>query len=138
MLQKIDISTKKNDVYDITKAVCDCVRDSGVQEGTCVLYTAHTTASLCVTSKMDPAGFDDLTDEINRLIPTRIDFKHQFDTPSDASGHIKSSLIGVSLTFIITEGKLLLGGSQGIYFLEHDGPRKRSYYVKVIGDKNEN
>ncbi len=138
MLQKFDITTEKDDIHDITVAVCDCVRNSGVQEGICVLYTAHTTSSLCVTSKMDPAGFDDLRDEINRLIPTRIDFKHQFDTPSDAAGHIKSSLIGVSLFFIITGGKLLLGGSQGIYFLEHDGPRKRSYYVKVISDSNEN
>ncbi|MGN0242847.1 MAG: secondary thiamine-phosphate synthase enzyme YjbQ [Lachnospiraceae bacterium] len=132
MLQKFNISTQKDDVFDITEEVRKYANESGVQEGIVVVYTAHTTASICVTSKMDPAGFDDLRDEINRLIPTRIDFKHQFDTPSDAAGHIKSSLIGVSMTFIITGGKLLLGGSQGIYFLEHDGPRKRSYFVKVI------
>ena len=132
MLQKFNISTQKDDVFDITEEVRKYANESGVQEGIVVVYTAHTTASICVTSKMDPDGFDDLRDEINRLIPTRIDFKHQFDTPSDAAGHIKSSLIGVSMTFIITGGKLLLGGSQGIYFLEHDGPRKRSYYVKVI------
>lgn len=132
MLQQFHISTQKDDVFDITENVRAYANNSGVQEGVAVVYTAHTTASICVTSKMDPAGFDDLRDEVNRLIPTRIDFKHQFDTPSDAAGHIKSSLIGVSMTFIITGGKLLLGGSQGIYFLEHDGPRKRSYYVKVI------
>ncbi len=132
MLQKFDISTQKDDVYDITENVRTYANESGIQEGICVVYTAHTTASICVTSKMDPAGFDDLRDEVNRLIPTRIDFKHQFDTPSDAAGHIKSSLIGVSMTFIITGGKLLLGGSQGIYFLEHDGPRKRSYFVKLM------
>ena len=132
MLKKFDISTLKDDVFDITEEVRKYANESGIQEGIAVVYTAHTTASICVTSKMDPAGFDDLRDEINRLIPTRIDFKHQFDTPSDAAGHIKSSLIGVSMTFIITGGKLLLGGSQGIYFLEHDGPRKRSYYVKVM------
>lgn len=132
MLQKFNISTQKDDVFDITEEVRKYANESGIQEGIVVVYTAHTTASICVTSKMDPAGFDDLRDEVNRLIPTRIDFKHQFDTPSDAAGHIKSSLIGVSMTFIITGGKLLLGGSQGIYFLEHDGPRKRSYYVKVI------
>ena len=83
---------------------------------------------------MDPAGFDDLRDEINRLIPTRIDFKHQFDTPSDAAGHVKSALIGVTMSLIVTRGELLLGSSQGLYFLEFDGPRNRSYYVKVIAD----
>ena len=39
-------------------------------------------------------------------------------------------------TFVIVHnGKLLLGGSQGIYFLEFDGPRNREFYVKVVEDK---
>ncbi len=134
MLKKFNISTKKDDVYDITESVREYVNQSGVEEGTCIVYTAHTTAGLCATSKMDPAGFDDLRDEINRLIPTRIDFKHQFDTPSDAAGHVKSALIGVTMSLIVTRGELLLGSSQGLYFLEFDGPRNRSYYVKVIAD----
>ncbi|MCQ2413019.1 MAG: secondary thiamine-phosphate synthase enzyme YjbQ [Sphaerochaetaceae bacterium] len=134
MIKKVCIETQKNDVFDITEEVKRIVAESGIQEGTCILYTPHTTASLGITSKMDPAGFEDLKDEINRLIPTRIDFKHMFDTPSDAAGHIKSTLFGVSLTFIVTGGKLLLGGSQGIYFLEFDGPRSRNYLVKVVAD----
>ena len=40
--------------------------------------------------------------------------------------------IGKSVRLIVEEGKLLLGGSQGIFFLEFDGPRQRKYYVKVI------
>lgn len=108
------------------------MEESGVKEGTCVVYTPHTTAAIVVTSRMDPDGFDDLRDEVNRLIPTRVDFKHQFDTPSDAAGHIKCTLLGVTMTFIVTEGKLLLGGSQGIFFEEFDGPRNRNYFVKVV------
>ncbi len=131
MLQKFDIATKMGDICEITADVKKCVEDSGITEGLCVVYTPHTTAAIVVTSRMDPDGFDDLRDEVNRLIPTRIDFKHQFDTPSDAAGHIKCTLLGVSMTFIVTEGKLLLGGSQGIFFEEFDGPRKRNYYVKV-------
>ena len=76
-----------------------------------------------------------MQDEICRLIPTRIDFKHQHDTPTDAAGHVKCSLLGVSIPLIIDGGKLVLGGSQGIFFLEFDGPRKRKYYVKLISDK---
>lgn len=97
----------------------------------------HTTAGLTITSFWDPNGFLDLQDEICRLIPTRIDFKHQHDTPQDAAGHVKSSLIGVNLTIPIHQGKLLLGHSQGIYFLEFDGPRKREYFVKVQADGSE-
>ena len=45
---------------------------------------------------------------------------------------MKSSLVGTSMSFIVTGGRLLLGGSQGIYFLEFDGPRNREYFVKVL------
>lgn len=134
MIKKFDLSTKLGDVYEITQDVKNYVEECGIEEGTCILFTPHTTASLAVTSRMDPDGFDDLRDEVNRLIPTRIDFKHQFDTPSDAAGHIKSTLLGVSMSFIVTGGKLMLGGSQGIFFLEFDGPRKRNYVVKVVKD----
>lgn len=132
MLKNFKIRTEHRDVYAITENVKETVKESGVQEGVCIIFTPHTTAGLTVTSFWDPAGFEDLQDEICRLIPTRIDFKHQFDTPQDAAGHVKSSLMGTSLSFIVTGGNLLLGGSQGIYFLEFDGPRNREYYVKVL------
>ena len=134
MLKKYKIQTKFDDVYDITPMVREVVAESGVQEGTCIVFNPHTTAALAVTSFWDPAGFEDLRDEICRLIPTRVDFKHQHDTPQDAAGHVKSALTGISLTFIVTEGKLYLGGSQGIYFLEFDGPRNRQFAVKVVSD----
>lgn len=134
LYRKIDIETKFNDVYDITQYVKDAVKESGVQEGTCIVYNPHTTAALAITSFWDPAGFEDLSDEICRLIPTRVDFKHQHDTPQDAAGHVKSALVGISQTFIIHEGKLDIGSSQGIYFLEFDGPRKRKFMIKVVED----
>ena len=134
MLKKYKIQTKFDDVYDITPMVREVVAESGVQEGTCIVFNPHTTAALAVTSFWDPAGFEDLRDEICRLIPTRVDFKHQHDTPQDAAGHVKSALTGISMTFIVTEGKLYLGGGQGIYFLEFDGPRNRQFAVKVVSD----
>ena len=92
-------------------------------------------SEMCIRDRFwDPNGFEDIQNEVCRLIPTRIDFKHQHDTPTDAAGHVKSTLIGVDLPLIIHDGKLLLGSSQGIYFLEFDGPRKRSFYVQVMGE----
>lgn len=134
MLANFKIQTKYNDVYDITSEVKKVVEESGVQEGICIVYNPHSTAGLAVYSPWDPAGFVDLDEEICRLIPTKVDFKHQHDTPQDAAGHVKSALLGVSGTFIIHEGKLLIGGSQAIYFLEFDGPRKREFYVKIQAD----
>lgn len=134
MLKKIKIETTHRDVFDVTPEVKKAVEESGVKEGTCIVFTPHTTAGLTITSFWDPNGFIDLQDEICRLIPTRIDFKHQHDTPQDAAGHVKSAIVGCSIPFIVHEGKLLLGSSQGIYFLEFDGPRKRQYYIKVQSD----
>ena len=134
MLKKTNIETQERDVVPITDDVKAFVEQSGVKEGICLITIPHTTAALTITSFWDPNGFLDLQDEICRLIPTRIDFKHQHDTPQDAAGHVKSSLIGASISLIIHEGKLLIGHSQGIYFLEFDGPRKREYFIKIQPD----
>lgn len=134
MLKHFCLNTEFRDVVPITEQVRSVVEESGVQEGICVIHTPHTTAGLTITSFWDPNGFLDLQDEICRLIPTRIDFKHQFDTPQDAAGHVKSSLIGTNMTLIVHEGKLLLGHSQGLFFMEFDGPRKREFFVKVQAD----
>lgn len=128
-----DIETDRNGLFEITEDVDRAVRESGVKEGSAVIFIPHSTAAVTVISKMDELGFEDIETEISRLVPTRIDFRHQFDTPSDAAGHIKSSLIGVSVTVMISGGKLCMGSSQGIFFFEFDGPRKRRFYVQTTG-----
>lgn len=134
LLKKFEVRTEFNQVLDITDKVMETVDASGVEEGTCIVYNPHSTAALATYSPWDPDGLDDLRDEIVRLVPTRIDFHHQHDTPQDAAGHFKSALLGVSMPLIVHEGKLLLGGSQHVYFLEFDGPRDRHYFVKVFSD----
>lgn len=134
VLKNFKLSTTYNEVRDITAQVKQTVEESGIREGICIVHNMHSTAGLAIFSPWDPNGFVDLDEEIRRLIPTRIDFKHQHDTPQDAAGHVKSALMGVTLTLIVHDGKLLVGGSQGIYFLEFDGPRNRNFYVKVVED----
>lgn len=132
MAEKIKFTTEKDGIVELTPQIKEIVKNAGVADGLCAVFTTHTTGGITVTSFWDPLGHADLQDEIRRLIPTRVDFKHQHDTPEDAAGHIKSSLIGCSLTFMVEDGELLLGHSQGIYFLEFDGPRNRECLVKVI------
>jgi len=132
--EKFTIKTGHNDVISLTETVKDFIKSTGIKKGQCIIFTPHTTAALTITSFWDPRGFEDIMDEIDRLIPTRINFKHQHDTPQDAAGHVKSTLIGVSLAIPINEGKLILGHSQGIYFLEFDGPRNREYSISVLGE----
>lgn len=130
-LKKFNIRTKYNDIVDITEQVKKTIEESGIEDGICLVYTGHSTAGMCTFSPWDPDGFLDLDHEIRRLVPTRVDFYHQHDTPQDAAGHIKSALFGVSETFIVNNNELVIGGSQHIYFLEFDGPRDREYTVFI-------
>jgi secondary thiamine-phosphate synthase enzyme len=133
-LRKLEIETTGNGAIEITSWLREIVAASGVAEGVCVVHVPHTTAGLSITSYADPLGHEDIHDDINRLIPTRIDFKHQHDTPQDAAGHIKSVLVGVNLTLIIASSKLLLGSSQGVFFNEFDGPRSRNVLAKCMSE----
>ena len=134
MIHEIKFNTKANDVLSLTEQIEAIVAESGVQEGICVVHIPHTTAGITITSKWDETDFTDIKTEMRRIVPTRVDFAHQFDTPEDCAGHIKSILIGPNMTLIVHEGKLLLGSSQGVFFLEFDGPRSRKCQVKVVAD----
>jgi secondary thiamine-phosphate synthase enzyme len=127
------LRTDGNRAFDITDDIGKAVAASGVREGIAVVSLPHTTASVGIISFPDPLGLIDVMDEVARLVPTRIDFKHQHDTPQDAAGHIKSTIIGTTMSLIVSGGALLLGHSQKVYFMEHDGPRQRQFHVQVIG-----
>ena len=136
MLKTILLQTQSGEsLVNITEELRVAVRESGIKEGICVVYVPHTTAALTVNSAMDPKTPMDIVDEVHRIVPTRVDFQHIYDTPADAAGHVKASLVGGDLTLIVTEGDLLLGGSQSVMFFEFDGPRSRKVVVRIMADK---
>lgn len=131
-MKKFELKTEDNGVHVITDEIRKIISESHIESGFCIIHCPHTTASLVITSYIDENGRLDLAEEFNRLVPCRYDFHHQNDTPTDAAGHVKTALVGTTLTAIVEQGTLLLGSSQGIMFLEYDGPRNRQVYVKVI------
>ena len=133
MLATIPIQTPPGEtLVDITGPVRETVRQMGVQSGLCAVVVPHTTAAVTINSSLDPTTPDDIINDLRRLVPTRVDFKHQYDTPADAAGHIKATLVGHSIMLVVEDGDLRLGGSQSILFYEFDGPRARRVQVKVI------
>lgn len=133
-METVSLATVYNGMHDVTKQVQDIVEKSGIQEGICVINCNHTTAGVIITSFWDKRGHVDFQEELDKMIPTRYDYRHTYDTPTDAAGHIKSALAGTGLTLIVHEGRAMLGSSQGVIFAEFDGPRARKFYVKVIAD----
>jgi secondary thiamine-phosphate synthase enzyme len=105
------------------------VTAAGVDEGICVLFTQHTTCGLTVNENADPDVQADMLGFLRKLIPQYFeDFRH-FEHNSDA--HIKTSLVGTSVTVPFAAGKLMLGRWQGIYLCEFDGPRDREVLITL-------
>lgn len=130
-MKSFDLKTQANGAYDITPEVQRAIGASGVESGIAVIALPHTTAGVCIISFPDPNTLEDVMDELARLVPTRVDFKHQHDPPQDAAGHIKSAIVGCTLSVLVDGGAAVLGHSQKIYFLEFDGPRARSVNLCV-------
>ncbi len=133
MYQTVTLETGVGDsLIDITNQVRTAVKKSGVQSGVCHLVVPHTTAAVTINSGLDPSTPQDIVADVRRLVPTRTDFHHIVDTPSDAAAHIKASLIGNSETVLIEDGDLVFGHSQSLLFFDFDGPRQRRVMVKII------
>ena len=137
MFKEIQVNTEKSEcLINITEQLREVVAESKVKDGLCVVFVPHTTAAITINSCLDSMTLEDIASEMHRLIPTRVDFHHNYDTPSDAAGHVKSVLVGNSLSLIIKDGNLLLGSSQSVLFFEFDGPRKRKVCLQIMADNN--
>ena len=121
-------SKQREEMIDITSDVEKFTPKEG--GGVCVCFTQHTTCGMTINENADPDVQSDMLGFLKRLIPQYDpNFKH-FEHNSDA--HIKSSLVGSSVTVPFENGKLLLGRWQGIYLCEFDGPRERKILVQVV------
>lgn len=93
---------------------------SQLNAGLLQVFIKHTSASLTMNENADPAVREDFESHFNVLVPESATyFKHTFEGPDDMTSHIKSSLLGSSVTVPITNGRLNLGTWQGIYLCEH-------------------
>ena len=122
-------SREREELVEFTKEVRRVLRESGASEGLCVLYVRHTTAGLTVNENADPDVPRDMLHCLRTLIPQHgMDFRHGEEN-SDA--HIKTSLVGTSLTIPFENGELLLGRWQGIFLCEFDGAREREVILTI-------
>ena len=117
-------------MVDITKIIEEDIIQSGVKDGIVVVYCPHTTAGITINENADPDVVHDLIYGFEKAYPTEDKNYRHFEGNSHA--HMKSSTMGASQTLIISEGKLILGRWQDIYFCEFDGPRNRNFFVKII------
>lgn len=96
--------------------------------GLCHLFLQHTSAALTINENADPTVRADLERWLDRIVPDSASWiQHRDEGDDDLPAHVKSSLLGCSVTIPITDGRLDLGTWQGIYLVEprdHGGARR--------------
>lgn len=100
------------------------------------VFIKHTSASLTINENADPTVRDDFETHFNKMIPEEAAyFKHTIEGPDDMTSHIKSSLLGSSVSFPIKNGIPQFGTWQGIYLCEHrNSASERKIVISVTGD----
>lgn len=92
------------------------------------VFIKHTSAGLTINENADPTVLQDFESSFNHIVRENEPFyKHTFEGSDDMPAHIKSSMVGSSVSIPITNGRLNLGTWQGVYLCEfrnHGGPRK--------------
>ena len=133
---RFTISTRGRALHDLRPAIVPGVRGCGVRVGTCHVFVAHTSASLCITENADPAVHRDLERWMAGAVRDGDPrFEHDDEGDDDMSAHVRSVLAGCSLTVPVADGALVLGTWQGIYLWEHrTGAHRREVVVTILGE----
>ena len=133
MTRYLEIKSRgKTELIDITAELKEILRKANVNNGVCHLFVLHTTAGITVNEGADPAVQRDINTFLSKLIPNDPYFTH---SEGNSDAHIKSSLVGTSLTLIVEGGKPHLGTWQSVYLCEFDGPRFRRIALKIVPDQ---
>ncbi|HWO78714.1 MAG TPA: secondary thiamine-phosphate synthase enzyme YjbQ [Bacillus sp. (in: firmicutes)] len=131
MLKSFTLKTNERDqMIDVTEQVQAFITENKIKDGAVIIYCPHTTAGITINENADPDVKRDMIRRFDEVYP----WHHKLDRhmEGNAAAHMKASTVGSSQYVIINEGRLLIGTWQGIYFCEFDGPRTRSFYVKIL------
>ena len=119
----------REELLDITSAIQSVLERCSFKDGIVVISAPHTTAAVTINEKADPDVRRDIIQKLSSEFPQQDNYRH---SEGNSDAHIKSSLVGASLSLIVENGQLMLGTWQAIFFCEFDGPRRRQLYIKPI------
>ena len=107
-----------------------------VRVGLLNVFIQHTSASLTINENADSDVRVDFELAMNHIVPESLDYVHTMEGADDMPAHIKSSMMGCSLTIPIADGQLALGTWQGIYLCEHrDAATSRKLVLTLHGEE---
>jgi secondary thiamine-phosphate synthase enzyme len=121
-------SQSHEEMIDITSQVRDIISSSGAKQAICLIYIPHTTAGVTINENADPSVKRDMLMALRNAVPDSLPYKH---SEGNSPAHVKATLVGPSITVLVSDGKLQLGTWQGIFLCEFDGPRQRTIWITL-------
>ena len=120
---------------NITAHIEECLRESGIREGLCLVNAMHITASVYINDAEDGLlhDYDVWLEKLAPHAPTS-QYQHNRTGEDNADAHMKRQVMGREVVVAITKGKLDLGPWEQIFYGEFDGRRRKRVLVKIIGE----
>jgi len=120
---------------NITPQVEECLHESGIREGICLINAMHITASVFIND--DESGLHhDYEKWLEKLAPHEpvSGYRHNDTGEDNADAHMKRQVMGREVVVAVTNGELDFGTWEQIFYGEFDGKRKKRVLVKIIGE----
>ena len=134
---EIQLPAVRRGFHIVTDHVVEAVPElARIRVGLMHVFILHTSASISINENADPDVPLDLELAFNEIAREDFDYRHTLEGSDDMPAHVKSSMIGSSVTIPISDGRLCLGTWQGIYLCEHryrGGSRR--LVVTIQGDQ---
>jgi secondary thiamine-phosphate synthase enzyme len=128
-------TTQETDILDITRQAEEKVLQSGIEDGSMLVFIGGSTAAV-TTIEYESGVVNDLRNAIDRIAPRDSAYEHD-QRWGDGNGysHVRASLLGPSLTVPICQKRLLLGTWQQIVVADFDNrPRRRKVVIQIMGE----
>jgi len=125
---------QRRELMNITPDVNEVLRNSGIQEGLCLVNAMHISASVFIND--DESGLhQDFERWLEKLAPEKPHSQYAHNGYEDnADAHLKRTIMGREVVVAVTEGALDFGPWEQIFYGEFDGKRKKRVLVKMIGE----
>ena len=128
---------EREELHNLTSLVRDFVKSSGVRAGSVIISSLHTTSAIFINEWQD-ALVHDVKAYLANAINKDVYYRHNDPAWSDcdrhnADSHLRSLMLGISLTLQVADSDLVLGEWQSIIMAEFDGPRERSIRIQAMG-----
>jgi len=134
--RRLDLKARPRGFHLVTREITAALPElTKFKVGLLHVHILHTSASLTINENADPDVPADLESSMNAIAPEDFPYQHTVEGPDDMPAHVKSILIGSSVSVPITDGQLALGTWQGIYLCEHrNRASKRTVVLTVQGE----